>query len=103
MVYQKSYKLALEIHKVTRSFPKEEVYGLTSLMRRSAVSIPCNIAKGIEGGTGRSISSFFMWHMDHAMSLKHFFRFLMILDSLKKGISKCYIHCRKKPQNFKGD
>ena len=50
VVYQRSYKLALEIYQVTRSFPKEEVYGLTSQMRRSAVSVPCNIAEGYRRG-----------------------------------------------------
>jgi four helix bundle protein len=46
IVYQKGYKLALEIYRVTKRFPKEEIFGLVSQMRRSAVSIPCNIAEG---------------------------------------------------------
>ena len=46
IVYQKGYKLALEIYRVTKKFPKEEIFGLVSQMRRSAVSIPCNIAEG---------------------------------------------------------
>jgi len=44
IVYQKGYKLALEIYQSTKDFPREEVYGLVSQMRRSAVSIP--IAEG---------------------------------------------------------
>lgn len=46
IVYQKGYRLALEIYRVTKKFPKEEIFGLVSQMRRSAVSIPCNIAEG---------------------------------------------------------
>jgi four helix bundle protein len=45
-VWQKSYKLCLEIYRITTKFPKEERYGLTSQIRRSVVSIPSNIAEG---------------------------------------------------------
>jgi len=45
-VWQKAYDLCLDIYKVTKDFPKEERYGLTSQIRRSAVSIPSNIAEG---------------------------------------------------------
>jgi hypothetical protein len=41
-VWQKSYKLCLEIYRITAKFPKEERYGLTSQIRRSVVSIPSN-------------------------------------------------------------
>jgi four helix bundle protein len=50
IVYQKGYKLSLEIYQATQNYPKEEIYGLTSQMRRSAVSIPCNIAEGYRRG-----------------------------------------------------
>ena len=50
IVYQKAYKLALEIYRITKNYPKEEIYGLVSQMRRSAVSIPCNIAEGYRRG-----------------------------------------------------
>ena len=45
-VWQKSYELCLEIYRITAKFPKEEIYGLTSQIRRSVVSIPSNIAEG---------------------------------------------------------
>lgn len=45
-VWKKSYTLCLRLYKVTKSFPKDEIYGLTSQIRRSAVSIPSNIAEG---------------------------------------------------------
>ncbi|MBW1993346.1 MAG: four helix bundle protein [Deltaproteobacteria bacterium] len=45
-VWQKSYELCLKIYRLTARFPREERYGLTSQIRRSAVSIPSNIAEG---------------------------------------------------------
>lgn len=50
IVYQKGYKLALETYQTTKNYPREEIYGLTSQMRRSAVSIPCNVAEGYRRG-----------------------------------------------------
>ncbi|MDN3672307.1 four helix bundle protein [Flavobacterium branchiarum] len=46
LIWQKSMNLVTEIYQVTNSFPKEEVYGLTSQIRRSSISIPSNIAEG---------------------------------------------------------
>jgi four helix bundle protein len=45
-VWQKSIRLATTIYLLSKEFPREEIYGLTSQIRRSAVSIPSNIAEG---------------------------------------------------------
>ncbi|OHB76150.1 MAG: four helix bundle protein [Planctomycetes bacterium RBG_16_55_9] len=45
-IWQKGIKLVEDVYNASRGFPKEEVYGLQSQMRRSAVSIPSNIAEG---------------------------------------------------------
>ncbi len=45
-VWQKSLDLAKRIYKATDKFPKSEIYGLTSQIRRAAVSIPSNLAEG---------------------------------------------------------
>jgi four helix bundle protein len=49
-VWQMAMDLAIQIHKLTLSFPRVELYGLTSQMRRAAVSIPSNIAEGYGRG-----------------------------------------------------
>lgn len=49
LVWQKSMGLVTGIYQVTRNFPVSEMYGLTNQIRRSAVSIPSNIAEGYAG------------------------------------------------------
>jgi four helix bundle protein len=46
VAWQKAKALALEIYRCTRKFPRDEVYALSSQMRRAAVSVPSNIAEG---------------------------------------------------------
>jgi four helix bundle protein len=46
IAWQKAKALALDVYLCTRKFPKDEVYGLSSQMRRAAVSVPSNIAEG---------------------------------------------------------
>ena len=45
-IWKRSIELVEEIYRLTKTFPKEELYGLTSQMRRAAISIPSNIAEG---------------------------------------------------------
>ena len=51
LVWQKGIDVSKQVYALTEKFPKEEVYGLTSQMRRAAVSIPSNIAEGRNRGT----------------------------------------------------
>ena len=44
--WQKAHSFVLAVYKVTKSFPNDEIYGLTSQFRRAAVSVPANIAEG---------------------------------------------------------
>ncbi len=58
VVWQKAISLAILIYGITEAFPRSELYGLTSQMRRSAVSIASNIAEGRRRGTQKDFVQF---------------------------------------------
>lgn len=58
IVWQKSFDLVKKIYKLTDNFPKSEIYGLTSQMRRAAISIPSNIAEGFVRKHTKEFSQF---------------------------------------------
>src|ERR1700728_3695333 len=62
LVWQKSMDLAREVYRLTKGFPKEELFGLSSQIRRAAVSIPSNIAEG----QGRLTDKGFALFLGHA-------------------------------------
>ena len=57
-VWNESMELAKKIYQITANFPKEELFGLVSQMRRCAVSIPSNIAEGYGRGTNAELIHF---------------------------------------------
>jgi len=57
-VWQKGIELVNDIYKLTKQFPKDEVYGLNSQIRRAAISIPANIAEGWGRGTTKNYIQF---------------------------------------------
>jgi four helix bundle protein len=57
-VWQKSMKLTVAIYQLTRDFPRDEMYGLTSQIRRAAVSVPSNIAEGQGRSSGGEFRQF---------------------------------------------
>ena len=57
-VWQKSHELTLRLYKVTSAFPREELYGLTSQIRRASASIPANIADGRGRDTQTELARF---------------------------------------------
>lgn len=58
IVWQRSVELATEIYTLTEKFPKEEIFGLSSQMRRAAVSISSNIAEGRHRGSRKDFINF---------------------------------------------
>ena len=59
IVWQKAHQFVLAAYRLSESFPKPEIYGLTSQLRRAAVSVPANIAEGFKK-TGRADKARFM-------------------------------------------
>jgi four helix bundle protein len=59
IVWQKAYRFVLELYQATDDFPKREIYGLTSQMRKAAISVPANIAEGFKK-RGRLDKALFM-------------------------------------------
>ncbi len=58
MAWQKTMDFAVNIYELTRNFPQQELYALTSQLRRAAVSAPSNIAEGAAGRTRQQFSNY---------------------------------------------
>ena len=58
LVWQKAVELALLVYRFSEGFPKREIYGLTSQVRRAAISVPSNIAEGYGRGSRREYIQF---------------------------------------------
>ena len=57
-IWQRSHQLTIDIYRATLKFPKEEIYGLTSQIRRAVASIPTNIAEGCGRRTNAELANF---------------------------------------------
>ena len=57
-VWSKSHELVKELYKVSESFPKQEMFGLTSQLRRASISVPTNIAEGCGRGSDADFKRF---------------------------------------------
>lgn len=60
LVWQRAHSLVLKIYEVTNTFPKEEIWGLTSQIRRAAVSVPSNIVEGKARGSRNDFKRFLL-------------------------------------------
>ena len=70
-VWEKSHKLTIDLYKLSRAFPKEELYGLTSQLRRAAVSIGANLAEGCGRRTAPELARFVRLAMGSASELDY--------------------------------
>ncbi|MCW5910815.1 MAG: four helix bundle protein [Cyclobacteriaceae bacterium] len=76
IVWQKAHQNVLSIYNYTKSFPKEEQYGITSQLRRAATSIPTNIAEG----TGKLTKKDFANYLQTALGSSQEVEYLLLLS-----------------------
>jgi four helix bundle protein len=70
-VWSKAHNLTLELYRVSRQFPREEIYGITGQMRRAAVSIGANLAEGCGRRTSSELARFVRIAMGSASELDY--------------------------------
>ncbi len=89
LVWQKAVDLSVLVYEITETFPKSEIFGLTSQMRRAAVSVPSNIAEGRRRGTRPDFIHFL--HIAHG-SLAELETQLLIAKRLSFCTEQKYSH-----------
>jgi four helix bundle protein len=95
IVWQKAHAFVLGIYEVSKGFPREEVYGLTSQFRRAAVSIPANIAEGFCRRS--SLEKLRFLNIAHS-SLEETRYYLILAEDL--GYGTLGAHMSKKSANY---
>ena len=81
-VWEKSHQLTLEVYKITKMFPRDERFGLTSQTRRASASIPANIAEGCGRRGAKEFDRFLQIAMGSASELEYHFLLARDLDFL---------------------
>jgi four helix bundle protein len=75
IVWQKADKLALSVFNLTKCFPREEIYGLTSQIKRSAISVPANIVEGFARGTQKEYLRFLYIALGSLVETEYYLKF----------------------------
>lgn len=70
LVWQKSVELSLNVYKITQKYPKSEIYGLVSQIRRSVVSVASNIAEGQGRGSTKEFRQFLKISLGSVLELE---------------------------------
>jgi len=84
-VWEKAHQLTLAVYKATVSFPKDELYGLTSQIRRACTSIPANIAEGCGRDGDAEFARFFQIAMGSASELDYHLLLARDLNFVNSG------------------
>ena len=89
IVWQKSHQLVLDIYRLTKTLPKDEQYGLTSQLRRSAYSVPANIAEGFRK-RGRADKARFLNIAQGSLEESRYY--LILIRDLNYGTVDMYLN-----------
>jgi four helix bundle protein len=87
-VWLKAHELTLAAYKATRVFPKDELYGMTSQIRRCAASVPANLAEGCGRGTDADFARFVRIACGSANELEYHFLLARDLELLDKTVHR---------------
>lgn len=71
IVWQKAHSLVLSAYQITHTFPREELYNLTSQIRRAATSVPTNIAEGCGKFTQKDLAKFLQYSFGSAQEVEY--------------------------------
>ena len=71
MIWDRAHRMVLELYDTTKAFPKDELYGLTSQIRRSSVSIPTNIAEGCGKDSDADLKRYLVMAMGSASEFEY--------------------------------
>ena len=87
-VWEKAHELSLAVYKATATFPQQELFGLTSQLRRGAVSIPANIAEGCGRSGEPELARFLRIALGSASELEYHIILSTDLCYLNKSVSQ---------------
>ncbi len=79
-IWKKSHKLTLQVYTITKSFPKEEMYGIVSQLRRASLSIPTNIVEGSGRNSQKEFAYFINIASGSAAETEYLIRFSFDLE-----------------------
>ncbi len=86
LIWQKSHKLSIIIYRLTKQLPKEELFGITSQIRRSAISVENNIAEGFGRRTKKDFANFLYMALGSLYETRSMLRVCNELEYISKEL-----------------
>lgn len=87
-IWKESHRLAVDIYKLTKNFPKSEIFGITSQLQRASTSIPANIAEGFGRKSGKEFIQFLYQAKGSLYETQSFIFLCQDIDYIEKQQAK---------------